>query len=356
MGIASDILDDSEKGAERLFEEYGSRLTAAAFVLCGNEVDAKDLVSETVDIAIRQIGTCRKKSALFEWLYGIMRNRYRNGMRRKSVTNEVPVAVLPDESIEGPVDGVAQIEQAIDAGVLRDAVNALPAEMREAVVLRYFMDMPLGQVAKFLSLPVGTVKSRLYYARVALAKRLGAVVKKPAAVLAAALLFLAVSAAVVVGNVKLRMENEELSGESAAGTTAATDVAPEDQFQSVPDVSFVPDAPEFSYFTSLSIQQGETTMTRKKAAAAALSAAMAVGPLAAANGDEYQFIISGDPAAASTEGSSSASSSTGPLTGGPVADGTVFEAELEARYRTMDESPARKLRSDKFKSFMISFK
>jgi hypothetical protein len=71
-------------------------------------------------------------------------------------------------------------------------------------------------------------------------------------------------------------------------------------------------------------------------AAAALSAAMAVGPLAAASGDEYQFIISGDPIAASTEGSSSASSGTGPLTGGPLADGTVFASELEARYRTMD--------------------
>ena len=352
MGIANDIFDDSEKGTERLFEEYGGRLMAAAFVLCGNEEDAKDLVSETVEIAIRQIGTCRQESALFEWLYGIMRNRYRNGMRRKSVTNEVPVAVLPDESIEGPVDGVAQIEQAIDAGVLRDAVNALPAEMREAVVLRYFMDMPLGQVAKFLSLPVGTVKSRLYYARVTLAKRLGAVVKKPAAVLAAALLFLAVSAAVVVGNVKLRMENEEL----AAGTTAITDATLEDRLISISDVSFVPDAPEFSYFTSLSIQQGETKMTRKKAAAAALSAAIAVGPLAAANGEEYQFIISGDPVAASTEGSSSASSGTGPLTGGPLADGTVFESELEGRYRTMGESSARRLRSDKFKSFMISFK
>ena len=353
MGIASDILDDSEKGAERLFEEYGSRLTAAAFVLCGNEVDAKDLVSETVEIAIRQIGTCRQESALFEWLYGIMRNRYRNGMRRKSATNEVPVAVLPDESIEGPVDGVAQIEQAIDAGVLRDAVNALPAEMREAVVLRYFMDMPLVQIAKFLSLPVGTVKSRLYYARVALAKRIGAVAKKPAAVLAAALLFLAVSAAVVVGNVKLRMENEELSGESAAGTTAATDVAPEDQFQSVPDVPVVSEVP---YSTYPSTQQGETTMTRKKAAAAALSAAMAVGPLAAAHGDEYQFIISGDPVAAATEGSSSASSGTCTLTGGPLADGTVFASSLEGRYRTMDDSPARKLRSDKFKTLMISFK
>ena len=50
-----------------------------------------------------------------------------------------------------------QVLQAVDAGILRDAVNALPPDMREAVVLRYFMDMPLVQIAKFLSLPVGTV-------------------------------------------------------------------------------------------------------------------------------------------------------------------------------------------------------
>ena len=96
-------------------------------------------------------------------------------------------------------------------------------------------------------------------------------------------------------------------------------------------------------------------MTRKKAAAAALSAAMAVGPLAAARGDGYQFIVSGEIVSATT-GCSSDSSETTSLTGGPLADGTVFAAELEARYRTMDESPTRRLRSDKFKSIFISFK
>ena len=346
MGIANEILDDSEKGTERLFAEYGSRLTAAAFVLCGNEADAKDLVSETMDIAIRKLGSFRKESPLFEWLYGIMQNRYRHSMRRKSATNEIPVADLPDESIDGPVDGVAQIEQALDAGFLRDAVNALPAEMREAVILRYFMDMPLGQIAKFLSLPVGTIKSRLYYARVALAHRLGVAMKKPATALAAAFLLLAVSAAVVVGNVKWSMEN----GELGAGTTGTTETA--GSLSLLPGVSSVPDVSE--YF-SQSIQQGETTMKGKKAAAAALSAAMAVGPLAAARGDGYQFIVSGEVVAATT-GCSSESSATTSLTSGTLADGCMYASALEGRYRTMDESAAGRLRSDKRRTMVMSFK
>ena len=200
MGIVSEILQDGEKGAKHLFDEYGGRLTAAALSLCGNEADAKDLVSETVDIAVRQIGSYRNEAVFFEWLCGIMKNLYRHSRRRMSATNEFPMAELPDTSVDGAADGASQIVQAVDAGILRDAVNALPHEMREAVVLRYFMDMPLAQIAKFLSLPVGTVKSRLHYARFALASRLGEQLKKPAvAAVAAGLIIAAATAATALG-------------------------------------------------------------------------------------------------------------------------------------------------------------
>lgn len=97
-------------------------------------------------------------------------------------------------------------------------------------------------------------------------------------------------------------------------------------------------------------------MNKIKAVATALAAVFTAAPLAAENDGDYQFIISGDPVAAATEGSSSASSAAGALTGGPLADGTVFATSLEGRYRTRDDSPARKLRSDKFRSIIMSFR
>ena len=99
-------------------------------------------------------------------------------------------------------------------------------------------------------------------------------------------------------------------------------------------------------------------MTMRKAAMAALAATMASAPLAAANGDEYQFIITPgyDADVASAAGSSSASSATASLTSGTLAGSVVYASELEARYRTMDESAARSLRSDEFKGTIISFK
>ena len=119
-------------------------------------------------------------------------------------------------------------------------------------------------------------------------------------------------------------------------------------------VASVPSTPTQQSTTDNQLK-GEKTMTKRKAAAAALTAAMAAAPLAAANGDEYQFIISGDPVAAETEDSCSASSEATALTSVTLADEIVYDSELEARYRTMDDSNTCSLRSDKA-GLVISFK
>ena len=106
----------------------------------------------------------------------------------------------------------------------------------------------------------------------------------------------------------------------------------------------------------LSTNQRGSAMTGENAVMAALMAAMAATPLTAARGDGYQYIISGDPVAAETTGSSSASSTPASLTSGTLAGGFVFTSELEARYRTMDESAVTALRSDKFNGTFIIFK
>ena len=108
-----------------------------------------------------------------------------------------------------------------------------------------------------------------------------------------------------------------------------------------------------SYVSSVSQQtsmsqpkEGEQNMTMRRPAMAALSAALAAAPLAAANGDEYEFIVSGEPVSKTT-GCSSGSSETTSLTSGTLADEAVHGSELEARYRTMGDSNTCSLKSDK---------
>ena len=297
MDVPVDIIcDDSNKGAERLFEEYGSRLMASAVAACGNESTAEDLVWESIDIAVRQIKSYRLESGMFEWLHGIMLNRYRQTFRRKSAVNEFSVSDLPDESADVEVDGAEQVIKAIDAKILKEAVDSLPKEMRETVVLRYFMDMSIANIARFLSIPSGTVKSRIYYARVALSKRLGTCFKNPilGMVAAASLLSFASAAAIAVSDDPIsrsasicrtivRMFSAEKDTEtccSILGETGGKDglaVADEGEiFQ--------------SNGTGNDLKEKGDAMTVNKMASLVVSAAMAAAPIAAEAVDhEYEW-------------------------------------------------------------------
>ena len=93
-------------------------------------------------------------------------------------------------------------------------------------------------------------------------------------------------------------------------------------------------------------------MTGKKAATAALAAAMAAAPLTAARGTDYQYIVSGYPA---VNESYSATSAGTPLVTA-TRSGVSAESSLEARYRTWDESNGIALRSDKYRAMRIIFR
>lgn len=176
-----DILrTDRESGAKLLEREYKARLCAVARRLGVDETEAEALAYRTIDEAVRAIDGYTEQSAFFPWLCKILVNSHAKDVRRKSNATVDFVAELPEPTApEVQADGSQTIVEAVDAGLLRDAIDSLPADMREAVVLRYFLDLPIARMAKILSLPIGTVKSRLYYARVALAQRLdGRLVKR----------------------------------------------------------------------------------------------------------------------------------------------------------------------------------
>lgn len=208
MDIVEQIRADREEGARRLAREYRPSLTAVAARLCADAAEAEGLVWRTMDEAVRRIGTLADPASFFAWMCGIMSNLHGRDARRKINGSIVYTDNVPDAADDAGADGVIR---AVDAALLREAIDGLPPKLKEAVVLRYFMDMPLLQVARFLAVPVGTVNSRLHLARVVLGMRLGAKLKKPAVAIAAVALALLASAAAVVATI----------GGRAAGRAAA---------------------------------------------------------------------------------------------------------------------------------------
>ena len=168
MEVWQEIRKNKERGAERLVAEYGNRLYAAAVLLCANDHDAEELVFRTFDQAVKKIRQFDPSRNFFTWLYAIMLNFHRMNHRRRRV-EVVPMGAAEDlpEQTTGLTVKTQEAEDEV-----ANAIRALSPPLREVVVLRYFADKTVEEIAAALNIPVGTVKSRLHNARVELANLL----------------------------------------------------------------------------------------------------------------------------------------------------------------------------------------
>ncbi len=217
MDIASEIRKDPENGARILQSEYKAGLTTLARRLCADEGDAEELVNRTFAEVVRSIDSYLEQSAFFGWMCQILVNIRSKDLRRKSSRVEVADAGAVDAASDE--DSAARLFRDVDAGLVRDAVQTLPGDMREAVVLRYFMDLPLRRIAKILCVPEGTVNSRLHYARLALAAKLVAATRRPGARLV--LLALLLAAGLAVGRGVYALASSALSSRAKSAEVAS---------------------------------------------------------------------------------------------------------------------------------------
>jgi RNA polymerase sigma-70 factor (ECF subfamily) len=140
------------------------RLRRYARGLVGNRERADDLVQDTLERALRYASQFRPDSDLRAWLMTIMHNVFINDVMRTAHTRThlaVDDASLVDDALV--VDGHHTVW--LEMRDLDSALQQLPAEQREVVLLVGLEDMSYAQVAQSLNVPVGTVMSRLSRAR-----------------------------------------------------------------------------------------------------------------------------------------------------------------------------------------------
>jgi len=148
----------------------------AALRLTGEPPDAEDLVQETMLKAYRAWDQYERGTNAKAWLLTILRNSYINKYRRaKSRPHTVdvdeiePFTVFHDVADTDP-EGTF-FSRIIDDRVTA-AIDALPDEFREVLVLSDVEDMSYADISRTVGVPVGTVKSRLFRARQQLQKQL----------------------------------------------------------------------------------------------------------------------------------------------------------------------------------------
>jgi RNA polymerase sigma factor (sigma-70 family) len=149
-----------------------------AFILrrIGNSSDAEELAQQTFVAAAASIASFRGESALSTWLYGVAMNLVRNHLSREPARRYrfEDSSALDDVSCTAatPQD---RLENKQLAATLQLEMKALPVAMREVLTLVGINELSYEEAAILLSVPVGTVRSRLSRARDMLRKRLLAV-------------------------------------------------------------------------------------------------------------------------------------------------------------------------------------
>jgi len=132
--------------------------------LTRNEHDAEDIVQEAYLRAFRFFDSFNGGDGK-AWLLAVVRNTCLTWRRREQGIAKVPF----DEGAHSPGEAVATaetrlVEQA-QWGNVRDCMESLPIEFREALVMRELEEMPYRDIASVTGLPIGTVMSRLSRAR-----------------------------------------------------------------------------------------------------------------------------------------------------------------------------------------------
>ncbi len=142
-----------------LVEQYRSALFGTAYLMLRDRGSAEDAVQEALIQIWEHLPSLRLYGSIKVWLIRIVVNEVKQQIRKKRVPT-VPFEQAPEEAGSFSEAETAMLRHE-ERRQLRQALEILPAEQREAVVLRYFADLTVPEVSRVLGQREGTIKSRL---------------------------------------------------------------------------------------------------------------------------------------------------------------------------------------------------
>ncbi len=158
-----------ETALTELIEKWERPLFYYIRRLAPNEEDAWDILQNVWMQVMKGLRNIRDARALSAWLYKIARNCAISHLRKTQ-----RLIALNEEEIEREMDQepIEFDHHPVEAIELHQAIQSLPVLQREAIVLHFLEDFSLEEIACIADAPVGTVKSRLHYAKSALKTKL----------------------------------------------------------------------------------------------------------------------------------------------------------------------------------------
>ena len=175
-GLVRAFLKGDQQAFDRLVMLYQTRIYNLAFQYLKNTEEAKDTTQDIFVTVYRSLSKLKEASKFKSWLYQIAinhcRNRYKS-LKRKGYFSSSSIDD-PDTSIQltGGDSPEVSMERSNTIKLVRQAIDAMGEQEKEIIMLRDIQQLSYEEISTILDLPLGTVKSRLNRARLALKDRL----------------------------------------------------------------------------------------------------------------------------------------------------------------------------------------
>ena len=151
-----------------LVHRWERQIYGLSFRMLGRDEDARDVCQETFLAAFRNLGKFRGEAKFSSWLYRIALNACHTRLRKQGT---MPARSIDQEDEDGRKFELPDLQsQSVPdrlhhdqrARIVRKALQALPAEMRQVIIMKEYHEMTFAEIADVMQTPVSTVKSRLY--------------------------------------------------------------------------------------------------------------------------------------------------------------------------------------------------
>ncbi|MEE8151133.1 MAG: RNA polymerase sigma factor RpoE [Nitrosomonadaceae bacterium] len=187
--IDQQLVERAQRGDKRAFDllviKYQRKLARLLSQFIRDAAEVEDITQETFIKAYRSLPSFRGESAFYTWLYRIGINAAKNFLvaqgRRASTTNEFDI-----EDAENFEEGSqlrelntpeSELMSRQIAQTIHQTLQELPEELRTAITLREIEGLSYEEIANIMSCPTGTVRSRIFRAREAIADKLQSVME-----------------------------------------------------------------------------------------------------------------------------------------------------------------------------------
>ncbi len=158
---------DSKSLIRTAIEQHYASIYGYAYRLSGSAADAEDLTQQTFMIAQQKLHQVREQDKVVRWLYTVARSCFLKSRRRKRPSAAANFELNVDE-----IPQHCRGESPFDEEQLRMALDELDDDFRVVVTMFYFEELSYKEIAEALSIPIGTVMSRLARAKGRLRKAL----------------------------------------------------------------------------------------------------------------------------------------------------------------------------------------